>query len=87
MFLLQALKLNAKDEIIANAGIDTDKKIDALVNREVYTDADGNIKQEAYAEVMIPRWSNLIPKDYPIEQLEKEGLDIQIAYRLSLIHI
>ena len=40
---LQALKLNAKDEIIANAGIDTDKKIDALVNREVYTDADGNV--------------------------------------------
>lgn len=41
-----------------------------------------NVKQEAYAEVMIPRWSNLIPKDYPIEQLEKEGLDIQIAYRI-----
>lgn len=40
------------------------------------------IKQEAYAEVMIPRWSNLIPKDYPIEKLEKEGLDIQIAYRI-----
>ena len=41
-----------------------------------------NVKQKAYAEVMIPRWSNLIPKDYPIEQLEKEGLDIQIAYRI-----
>lgn len=40
------------------------------------------IKQEAYAEVMIPRWSNLIPKDYPIEKLEKEGLDLQIAYRI-----
>ena len=41
-----------------------------------------SVKQEAYAEVMIPRWSNLILKDYPIEQLEKEGLDIQIAYRI-----
>ncbi len=41
-----------------------------------------NIEQTAYAEVMIPRWSNLIPKDYPIELLEKEGLDIQIAYRI-----
>ena len=41
-----------------------------------------NLKQEAYAEVLIPRWSNLIPKDYPIELLEKEGLDIQIAYRI-----
>lgn len=40
------------------------------------------LKQEAYAEVMIPRWSNLIPKDYPLEKLEKEGLDIQIAYRI-----
>ena len=40
------------------------------------------VKQEAYAEIMIPRWSNLIPKDYPIEKLEKEGLDIQLAYRI-----
>lgn len=39
-------------------------------------------KQEAYAEVLIPRWSNLIPKDYDISKLEKEGLDIQIAYRI-----
>lgn len=42
-----------------------------------------NIKQEAYAEVMIPRWSNLIPKtDEAIEMIQKEGLDIQIAYRI-----
>lgn len=45
-------------------------------------DENGNIKQEAYCEVLIPRWSNLIPKDYPIEKLEKEGLDIQLAYRI-----
>lgn len=40
------------------------------------------IKQEAYAEVLIPRWSDLIPKDYTAEQLEKEGLDLQLAYRI-----
>lgn len=45
-------------------------------------DENGNIKQEAYCEVLIPRWSNLIPKDYPIEKLEQEGLDIQLAYRI-----
>lgn len=45
-------------------------------------DKDGNIIQEAYAEVMIPRWSNLIPKDYPIEKLATEGLDIHIGYRI-----
>lgn len=40
-------------------------------------------KQEAYAEVMIPRWSNLIPKtDEALEMIKREGLDIQIAYRI-----
>lgn len=29
-----------------------------------------NMEQAAYAEVMIPRWSNLIPKDDPVELLE-----------------
>lgn len=56
------------------------KKVDnhyEFINEKVVS-----VKQEAYAEVLIPRWSNLIPKDYPIEQLEKEGLDIQIAYRI-----
>lgn len=40
------------------------------------------VKQEAYAEAMLPRWSKLIPKDYDISKLEKEGLDLQIAYRI-----
>lgn len=42
-----------------------------------------NIQQEAYAEVMIPRWSNLIPNTpEAIEMIQKEGLDIQLAYRI-----
>lgn len=42
-----------------------------------------NIQQEAYAEVMIPRWSNLIPNTpEALEMIQKEGLDIQLAYRI-----
>lgn len=33
-------------------------------------------------EVMIPRWSNLIPKDYDISKLAEEGLDIHLGYRI-----
>lgn len=62
--------------------LDENGKLRELKYHPEVKDADGNVKQEAYAEVMIPRWSNLIPKDYPIEQLEKEGLDIQIVYRI-----
>lgn len=41
------------------------------------------IKQESYAEVMIPRWSNLIPNTpEALEMIQKEGLDIQLAYRI-----
>ena len=41
------------------------------------------VKQEAYAEVLIPRWSNLIPNTpEALEMIQKEGLDIQIAYRI-----
>ena len=41
-----------------------------------------NIEQAAYAEVLLPRWSNLIPKDYSVEKLEQEGLDLQLSYRI-----
>lgn len=41
-----------------------------------------NYYQAAYAEVMIPRWSKLIPKDYPIEKLSQDGLDLQLGYRV-----
>lgn len=43
---------------------------------------DGTIKQEAYAEVMLPRWSSLIPKDYDLNKLSNEGLDIHLGYRI-----
>ncbi|MFR7615614.1 MAG: hypothetical protein ACLUZU_12170 [Faecalibacillus intestinalis] len=50
------------------------------------SDEDKNkyeVKQEAYAEVMIPRWSNLIPNiPEALEMIQKEGLDIQLAYRI-----
>lgn len=50
------------------------------------SDKDKNkykVKQEAYAEVMIPRWSNLIPNTpEALEMIQKEGLDIQLAYRI-----
>lgn len=50
------------------------------------SDEDKNkyeVKQEAYAEVMIPRWSNLIPNtSEALEMIQKEGLDVQLAYRI-----
>lgn len=50
------------------------------------SDEDKNkyeVKQEAYAEVMIPRWSNLIPNtSEALGMIQKEGLDIQLAYRI-----
>ena len=50
------------------------------------SDEDKNkyeVKQEVYAEVMIPRWSNLIPNTPEVlEMIQKEGLDIQLAYRI-----
>lgn len=50
------------------------------------SDEDKNkyeVKQEAYAEVMIPRWSNFIPNTpEALEMIQKEGLDIQLAYRI-----
>jgi len=45
-------------------------------------DADGNVVQEAYAEVLVPRWRNLIPKNYDISKLAEEGLDIHVGYRI-----
>lgn len=59
--------------------LDSNGKFRELRYHPAKEDGSGN---EAYAEVLIPRWSNLIPKDYSFEKLEKEGLDIQIAYRI-----
>lgn len=59
-----------------------------ILSEEEYnklSDNDKNlyeVKQEAYAEVLIPRWSKILPKDFTEANLEKEGLDLQIAYRI-----
>ena len=45
-------------------------------------DKDGNKTKEAYAEIMLPRWSSLIPKDYDLDKLGEEGLDIHLGYRI-----
>ena len=40
---------------------------------------------EAYIEVMLPRWSKLLPKNLTKEQLDhisKEGLDLHLGYRM-----
>ena len=62
--------------------LNSDGKFRKLQYHPEVKDKDGNVIKEAYAEIMIPRWSKLIPKDYPIEKLEEEGLDLQIAYRI-----
>lgn len=62
--------------------LDSEGKFRKLKYHPKVTDENGNVKQEAYAEVLIPRWSNLIPKDYDISKLESEGLDIHIGYRI-----
>ena len=48
-----------------------------------------NMKIEAYMEVYLPRWSSLIPKgknaeedEKILKQIESEGLDIHIGYRI-----
>ena len=44
-----------------------------------------SVKQEAYIEVMLPRWSKLLPKNLTKEQLDhisKEGLDLHLGYRI-----
>lgn len=41
---------------------------------------------EAYIQVMLPRWSKLLPKNLTQEQLDqisKEGLDLHLGYRIS----
>ena len=45
-------------------------------------DEDGNIVTKSYAEILVPRWSKLIGKEITIDDLAKEGLDIQIGYRI-----
>lgn len=62
---------------ITNVGYDTNLKYHPQIVGE-----NGEVIQEAYAEVKIPRWSNLIPKDYSLEELAAAGLDLHIGYRI-----
>lgn len=63
----------------------TDEQYNALFDEEKV-----NYTKAAYAEVRIPRWSKKIPKVKPgsekekalIANLEKEGLDLHIGYRI-----
>lgn len=78
---LRELKYHPK--VIVNK--ETGAKIEETEYNKL-SDEDKNkyeVKQEAYAEVMIPRWSNLIPNTpEALEMIQKEGLDIQLAYRI-----
>lgn len=57
-----------------------------IITEEEYNNLSDEDKQNyesaAVVDVMIPRWSNMIPKDYSIEKLRKEGLTIQVGYRI-----
>ena len=57
-----------------------------IITEEEYNKLDesekSNYESAAVVDVMIPRWSNMIPKDYSLEKLRKEGLLIQIGYRI-----
>lgn len=78
---LRELKYHPKVIINKETGVEIEEtEYDKLSdeNKNKY-----EVKQEAYAEVMIPRWSNLIPNtSEALEMIQKEGLDIQLAYRI-----
>lgn len=61
---------------VTNVGYDNTLKYHPAIK-----DDNGNIIQEAYAEVKLPRWSNLIPKDITPDQL-KDRLDLHLGYRI-----
>lgn len=61
----------------------TDLSVKEAFNK--YNESLGKNKQvftEPYMEIMVPKWSNIIPGDYDIKDLESQGIDIQIAYRV-----
>lgn len=78
---LRELKYHPRIIVNKETGIEIEE-----IEYDKLSDEDKNkyeVKQEAYAEVMIPRWSNLIPNTpEAIEMIQKEGLDIQLAYRI-----
>lgn len=54
---------------------------DDLAYRPAITNEKGEVIQEAYMEVRMPRWNSNIPKDMTADQLP-EDLQQQIAYRI-----
>lgn len=78
---LRELKYHPRVIINKETGVEIEE-----IEYDKLSDEDKNkyeVKQEAYAEVMIPRWSNLIPNtSEALEMIQKEGLDIQLAYRI-----
>lgn len=78
---LRELKYHPKVIVNKETGVEIEE-----TEYDKLSDEDKNkyeVKQEAYAEVMIPRWSNLIPNTpEALEMIQKEGLDIQLAYRI-----
>lgn len=65
-----------------NSAMDENGNMQKLRYHPATTDEFGTITHEAYAEVMLPRWSSLIPKDYDVSNLSSEGLDIHLGYRI-----
>lgn len=61
---------------VSNIGYDNDLKYHPAV-----IDENGNITQQSYMEVYLPRWSSLIPKTMNADELPKD-LQFQIAYRI-----
>ena len=49
---------------------------------ETFTDENKPVYTEPYMEIMIPRWSGIIPRDIKIEDLIEAGLNEQIGYRV-----
>lgn len=86
---MKVLDSNGKlRELKYHPAIITNNETGETIEEEVYNklteeeQKNYTVKAQAYSEVMLPRWSNLIPKDYSVEKLEQEGLDLQLSYRI-----
>ena len=57
-----------------------------IITKEEYDvlseEEKSNYEEAAVVDILLPRWSNLIPKGYTIEKLRKEGLTIMVGYRI-----
>lgn len=70
---------------IIEQGKDIEAFLDSISEedyKELLDNKDIVVVSEPYAEIMLPRYSKLIPADYPLEKLAEQGLDITIGYRI-----